>query len=222
MNFEIFPRVVGDVLQSFQELNEDEEDISIIYENSDCYLKVYASDKYVAKVFENLDEGRSRCYTEYMNHMVAYSKLPQYMLRMHYFLLDNTSSCLIYERGYDLYDVEFEMNIKTIINIIQEFNAFNVFHLDTKISNFLIRSDGNIVIHDWGLACVTKQFDNVTMEKILQCQLRLLFILWSSEEPTELLELYDARPVFNLPEETMYTDEYFEFLFSVQDFHKFS
>lgn len=220
MNFEIFPRVVGDVLQSFQEINENEE-IHVIYENSDSYLKVYASEKYVAKVFENLDEGRTRCYTEYMNHMIAYSKLPQYMLRMHYFLLDNTSSCLIYERGYDLYDVEFEMNIKTVVNIIQEFNALSLFHLDTKITNFLIRSDGNIVIHDWGLACVTKQFNNSDVKKIFICQLRLLFILWASEEPKELLESYDARSIFNLPEETMYTDEYFEFLFSIQDYHKF-
>lgn len=220
MNFEIFPRVVGDILQSFQEINENEE-IHVIYENSDSYLKVYASEKYVAKVFENLDEGRTRCYTEYMNHMIAYSKLPQYMLRMHYFLLDNTSSCLIYERGYDLYDVEFEMNIKTVVNIIQEFNALSLFHLDTKITNFLIRSDGNIVIHDWGLACVTKQFNNSDVKKIFICQLRLLFILWASEEPKELLESYDARSIFNLPEETMYTDEYFEFLFSIQDYHKF-
>ncbi len=220
MSFEIFPRVVGDVLQSFQEINENEE-IHVIYENSDSYLKVYASEKYVAKVFENLDEGRTRCYTEYMNHMIAYSKLPQYMLRMHYFLLDNTSSCLIYERGYDLYDVEFEMNIKTVVNIIQEFNALSLFHLDTKITNFLIRSDGNIVIHDWGLACVTKQFNNSDVKKIFICQLRLLFILWASEEPKELLESYDARSIFNLPEETMYTDEYFEFLFSIQDYHKF-
>lgn len=220
MNFEIFPRVVGDILQSFQELNEDEE-IHVIYENSDSYLKIYASEKYVAKVFENLDEGRTRCYTEYMNHMLAYSKLPQHMLRMYYFLLDNTSSCLIYERGYDLYDVEFEMNIKSIINIIQEFNALSLFHLDTKITNFLIRSDGNIVLHDWGLACVTKEFDIVTLKKILQCQLRLLFILWTSEKPIELLDLYDAHSIFNLPEETMYTDEYFEFLFSIQDYHKF-
>jgi serine/threonine protein kinase len=220
MNFSIFPRVVGDVLQSFKEFVE-EEDIELIYSNTESYVDIYASEKYVAKVFQNLDEGRSRCYTEYVNHMTAYSKLPQHVLEMYYYLIDNTSSCLIYERGFDFCEIEVESNIESIVKIIENFNTLNVFHLDTKPTNFLINNNGEIVLHDWGLACVTKQFNKEYVDKIKLSQLRLLFIIWNSSEPKELLESLNARCIYNLPQDTMYTDEYFELLFSIQDYHKF-
>lgn len=218
MNCEVFPRVVGDIIESIHELFED--DVVLIYSNPDSYVDIYASEFYVAKVFQNLDEGRSRCFTEYKNHMIAYSKHPQFMIPMHYYLMDNTSSCLVYERGFEITDVEFEYNIESIIDIILAFNNVGVIHLDTKPTNFLLSKEGNLVIHDWGLACTTKLFTNEFKKEIFLSQLRLLFVIWQSSEPIELLEKYGAREIFGLSEDTMYTDEYFNRIVCIQDYYR--
>lgn len=214
----VFPRVVGDIIESIHELFED--DVMLIYSNTDSYVDIYASEFYVAKVFQNIDEGRARCLTEYKNHMIAYSKHPQFMIPMHYYLMDNTSSCLIYERGFEIPDVEFECNIRSIIEIIIEFNKLNIIHLDTKPTNFLINKDGNIVIHDWGLACTTKLFSDEFKREIFLSQLRLLFVIWQSSKPKELLDHYNAHEIFGLPEDTMYTDEYFHRIVCIQDYYR--
>jgi serine/threonine protein kinase len=218
MVYEIFPRVVGDIIESIHELFED--DVVLIYSNTDSYVDIYASEFYVAKVFQNLDEGRSRCYTEYKNHMIAYAKHPQFMIPMHYYLMDNTSSCLVYERGFEITDVEFEYNIESVIDIILAFNNVGVIHLDTKPTNFLLNKEGNLVIHDWGLACTTKLFTNEFKKEIFLSQLRLLFVIWQSSEPVELLEKYGAREIFGLSEDTMYTDEYFNRIVCIQDYYR--
>ena len=215
----VFPRVVGDIIESIHELFDD--DVALIYSNTDSYVDIYASEFYVAKVFQNLDEGRSRCFTEYKNHMIAQSKHQHFVLPMYYYLMDNTSSCLIYERGYEIMDVEFEDNIQGIIEIIIEFNKVGVIHLDTKPTNFLINKEGNVVLHDWGLACTTKLFTNEFKKEILISQLRLLFVIWQSPEPVELLEYYGAREIFGLSDDTMYTDKYFQRIVGIQDYYRY-
>ena len=217
MNFtgKVIKRVVSDIIDSVHVIFE--EDVQLIYSNTDTYVDIYASEIYVAKVFQNIDGGRSRCYTEYRNHMIAYSKFPEYTIPMHYYLIDNTSSCLIYERGFEIPDVEFEDNIESVIDVIQKFNDVGIFHLDTKPTNFLIGPNCNIVLHDWGLACTTKIFSNEIKEEIFLSQLRLLFVIWNSDEPVELLEKYKARCIFGLSNDTIYTDEYFKRIEKIQD-----
>jgi hypothetical protein len=216
----MYPRVVSEIEKEVDNIIEDN---YVLYENYESDVVIYANEYYVAKVFGQLDDGRNRCYTEYCHHSYVYQLFPENVLRIHDYFIDTYGdSCIIYERAYDISTYVYENRIEDIILLIKKCNDAGYYHLDTKITNFLQRESGELIIHDWGLCCCKKILNESTQQIIFKSQMRLLFTCWENEDkpPYKVLQKYDLMNIFNLPMDTMYTDEYFRRICHLQDVYK--
>jgi hypothetical protein len=213
----MYPRVVSEIETEVDNIVEDN---YVLYENHESDIVIYANELYVAKVFGGLHDGMNRCYTEYRHHLHVYESFPENVLQIHDYFIDTYgNSCIIYERAYDISTYVYENKIEDLIMLIKNFNDAGFYHLDTKISNFLQRDSGELLLHDWGLCCVKKILNPTTQEALFKSQMRLLFTCWENEDkpPYNVLQKYDIIEIFNLSVDTMYTDNYFKNIEHLQD-----
>lgn len=123
-----------------------------------CKVYTYETSAFVVKyICDNSPRklnGKFRWYPELLNHRLAWRLCPDRTLAMYaaYMGVEDESFFFVYERGRSLTDEEEVARLPEALSVIEVFNGLGLFHLDTKLSNFLVNKSGRVCLHDWGMA----------------------------------------------------------------------
>jgi len=174
-----------------------------------------------------------RWLSEIYMHRAVYKRFPSETLELvDAFFDDARTFVIIYERAHVITRAAYEERIAEVVNLVVRMNAARFYHLDTKPANFLQRSDGGLVLHDWGSAASMGYEDEIPFDLMRLCadddgeldafwknhtenivllfqgQMRLVFTGYGS--PTVPRGIDNA--IVGLPTSTMYRDEHYKIL----------
>ncbi len=174
-----------------------------------------------------------RWLSEIYMHRAVYKRFPSKTLELFDSFFDASNTfVIIYERARAISKEEYELRIDEIVDLVTCMSRVGFFHLDTKPSNFLQRSDGGLVLHDWGSAASMGYEDEIPFDLMRLCadddgeldafwknhtenivllfqgQMRLVFTGYGS--PTVPRGIDNA--IVGLPASTMYRDEHYKIL----------
>ena len=210
-------------------------DVETLYtcEFSDYSVTVEAGGNVVAKILRlyngsDLSTAVYRWFSEIYMHSAVEKRFPSETLELMDAFFDAGSTfVIIYERGYSIPRAVFDARISEAMDLIARMNKEGFVHLDTKPSNFLMRADETLVLHDWGLATSIGHEDEIPFDLmradtdddllkfwadfasnsalLRRSQLRLLFTGFEGDTVPDGVD----ADIVGLPGGTMYSDKYF-------------
>jgi hypothetical protein len=123
-----------------------------------CKVYTHVESNFVVKYIRDTSprklNGKYRWYPELLNHRLAWRLCPERTLAMYaaYVGVEDGSYFFVYERARNLSADEELTRLPEAMRVAELFNGLGLFHLDTKLSNFLVNASGEVCLHDWGMA----------------------------------------------------------------------
>ena len=195
------------------------ESVNLIYENYDDSIEIYEKNGLVTKVFRRISDNENlnllQYKEEYTNHIKAYGISNKYMIPIvDSFYDESHNGCIIYPYLKTIKTREFQNRIEDCIKIIIHYNNLNIYHIDTKIDNFLKNDNEDFILHDFGLCYFLDNLDESTKTLIFHNQIRLLFTGWVKDNTfhlySNIFNKYNIPyDLYDLPVNTMYRDKLF-------------
>jgi hypothetical protein len=121
-----------------------------------CTVYTFGDARFVVKEMVCLSpgdkNGSHRWFPELVNHQLAESLLPDHVLRMHAACMNRSQThfYFVYDRAEELDGGS--VSLDELYGLVLKLNELGLYHLDTKLANFLVRDDGKICLHDFGVA----------------------------------------------------------------------
>lgn len=122
-----------------------------------CKVYTYEGSNFVVKYMRDNStrrlSGKYRWYPELLNHRLAWKLCPERTLAMYAaYMGEDNSYFFVYERARNLSYEEEVTRLPEALRVVELFNGLGLLHLDTKLSNFLVNVNGEVCLHDWGMA----------------------------------------------------------------------